>query len=135
MQEERREFERFPYPQEDSQINTRILWASSSDYDPLDVSFIDVSRAGLGIVTHNEFSIGDSIKLRIALADSEEVDLVAVVCNRRTVEVGEEGGDSPERLFRYGLYFEYDAEEDDPHCEVVLNHLEEEVKRLHFQPV
>ncbi|MBR9911272.1 MAG: PilZ domain-containing protein [Gammaproteobacteria bacterium] len=137
QQEERREFERFPYPGDRAVVEAEINWPNATVIDSRDVQFVDISRAGLGILSRNVFAVGDSLKLTIKLAKTEPLTVTAVVCNRRQAEQSQSGGEQDPRAalsWRYGLYFDYDVDTS-PHAQEVLARLDEEVRRFFLQPV
>ena len=113
---ERRRQPRLRLSEQDTEIKTYLVWPDKSEQQP--ISFIDISRSGFGIQTAREFSIGDTLKLRVALGDEEPVQLVAVICICRG-----KGND-----FRYGAYFEYDAAPDDGYAEEVLEKLDATIR-------
>lgn len=114
--QERRQQPRLRLSEQDAEIRTHLVWPGQSDEVP--ISFIDISRSGFGIQTAREFSVGDTLKLEVALGEGAPVQLVAVICNCRG-----KGND-----FRYGAYFEYDAAPDDQYAEEVLDKLDASIR-------
>ncbi len=115
---ERREQPRMPLGGQGSRIETRVIWPSQKDLDSNRIIFVDISRSGFGLQTRHEFSVGQSLKLAVAIDGGEPIVLVAVICNCRG-----KGTD-----FRYGAYFEYDAEPGDDHTQSVLAKVEQEIR-------
>ncbi|MGH1373425.1 MAG: PilZ domain-containing protein [Cellvibrionaceae bacterium] len=115
---ERREQPRMRLDGQSSRIQTRVIWPNQQDLDSDCIEFVDISRSGFGLQTRHEFSVGQSLKLEVSIDEASPIILVAVICNCRG-----RGTD-----FRYGAYFEYDAEPDDAYTESVLIEMEREIR-------
>ena len=128
--QERRHHVRYLYPQQPADFEVTIVWASAPEYSPSDIEIIDISRAGLGIISNNVFGIGDTVKLDVKLGDTSMPTMVAVVCNRRVFDNNPvESAVLRGQLFRYGLYFEMDGDQQDPKLATMLDQLETMIKR------
>ncbi len=115
---ERREQPRMRLDSQQSRIETRVIWPNNVSLEGEEIAFIDISRSGFGLQTRHEFEVGQSLKLEVSIDKNAPITLFAVICNCRG-----KGTD-----FRYGAYFEYDAEAGDDYTESVLGEIEREIR-------
>lgn len=115
---ERREQPRMRLDSQQSRIVTKVVWPNQQELDTEEILFVDISRSGFGLQTRHEFAVGQSLKLEVSIDNNPPITLVAVICNCRG-----KGTD-----FRYGAYFEYDAEPGDGYTKSVLEKIEQEIR-------
>lgn len=116
---ERRAQPRVRLDDPETSIRTRVIWPNDQDLRNEEILFIDISRSGFGLQSRHEFSVGESLKLEVSVKGRAPLQLVAVICNCR----------GKGNHFRYGAYFEYDAEPGDQFAESVLAELEREIRQ------
>jgi PilZ domain len=114
---ERRAQPRLRLDNQDATISARIVWPNERDLTIEEILFIDISRSGFGLQSQQEFSVGELLKFEVSVKGEAPLQLVAVICNCR----------GKGNHFRYGAYFEYDAEPGDEYAESVLAQLEQEI--------
>lgn len=120
---ERRGAKRYKYPKNITSIRTRVI---SSIYRPDDITFIDFSHTGLGLISNHNIPIGAALDLEMSVDDKLPVLLKAVISNRRKLDTG----------YRYGAFFEPNLQANAQQVEDTLVDVEDQLgsAQLEFFP-